>query len=245
VRGTLALIVLVAAQAAFMPLPDSDWLFLGDSITANGITDDLGINRGSAEATTADSVRHIDAELERFSGRYVAISFGSNDATGTVTPASFAENYRALIAKVRAAGKTAVVPTIPYSSLDYRREHIPLYNARLDELGDMIRGPDLFTYFKGHPEQLVDGLHPSAAGYAAYRRLWLQAKESLGERWAEPELADRLLSALPLTIIDAVQSGVAWRWLLGALVLSGSAIAALRRRARRTNARSPADRRAT
>ena len=242
---SLALTVLVCAHAAVTALPDRDWLFLGDSITIAGITDDLGINRGIAEATSADGLATIDAELARFGGRFVAISFGSNDATGVISPARFADNYNALVAKVRAAGKTPVVPTIPYSSLDYRREHVPLYNARLSALGDVTRGPDLFAYFKSHPDQLADGLHPSADGYAAYRGLWLQAKSSLGTTWAAPELTDRVLSALPLTVSDALQSGAAWRWLAGALLLSGAAVVALRRRARRTSARSAADRRAT
>ncbi len=95
---------------------DTDWLFLGDSITAVGVTDDQGIDGGIGGTTTADAIVTIDAELARFSGRCVAVSFGSNDADegpGSVTPARFAENYAYLVAKLRSAGKTPVVPTIP------------------------------------------------------------------------------------------------------------------------------------
>ena len=36
-------------------------------------------------------------------------------------------------------------------------------------------GPDLYSWFKAHPERLRDGLHPDDAGTIELNRLWAEA----------------------------------------------------------------------
>lgn len=184
---------------------NDEWLFLGDSITDGALKhstvrdfgDLVGEVRGDAPAfegagmgnwTTDDILTQMNGAtyaeqwIAQFPGRYVAIAFGTNDAAGRVPPARFYENYRRLVEIVQANGKIAVIPTIPYSADDAarRRQRIPLYNARLDELFSaglpVVHGPDLFTHFATRRSQLdQEGLHPTAEGFAAIRQLWADA----------------------------------------------------------------------
>ena len=94
-----------------------------------------------------------------------------------------------MIDKVKAAGRTPVIPHIPYSSdlgdagvPSYA--DIPSYNAVIDQLvqsNQLTTGPDLYAFFMAHPDQLMaDGLHPSnEQGQASINQLWATAMQPL------------------------------------------------------------------
>lgn len=178
------------------------WIFLGDSITAgamgHGTSDavETGANSFADQVfagsggrafppqedggvpciTTADLAPLFDEWLARFPGRYVAVSLGTNDALA-VSPESFYANYAAMADATLAAGKVLVVPTIPWSPDPERQAHILDLNAQLGRLyavyPEVMRGPDLWTFFAEHPQLISDDqIHPTPSGYATYRTVW-------------------------------------------------------------------------
>ena len=48
-------------------------------------------------------------------------------------------------------------------------------NEVLDEVArqeGLLPGPDLYGWFKAHPDRLADGLHPDGPGSSDMQRLW-------------------------------------------------------------------------
>ncbi len=175
------------------------WIFLGDSITAMSVNrshpsigdhvhmaapayDPMMLPAGIG-GTSAQSARaHLDAWLDGFPDvQHWTLAYGTNDsASGDPQFAALYEtNLRALIETLRARGKTPIVPRIPYKVVaDPARDVVPAYNAVVDRLVaeyGLVPGPDLYTWFKAHPEQLPDTVHPDEDGAAALRRLWADA----------------------------------------------------------------------
>jgi lysophospholipase L1-like esterase len=192
------------------------WIFFGDSITAGAMGHDaIGPeppatsfaqqvaaltggrafppqeNAGIPCIKTSDLVPHFAEWLARFPGRYVVISLGTNDA-GALAAEEFYANYAAMVEATLAAGKRPVVPTIPWSPDPERQADTLELNAAIAELYDaypaLLRGPNLWTFFAERPELLSDdGIHPSEAGYAAYRSVWARfAAETIYGAGGEP-----------------------------------------------------------
>ena len=131
-------------------------------------------------------------------GKYVALSYGTNDANNAAAgdptvAAKFYNNYVTMVQAVLAAGKTPVVPTIPWARTANIQANGPALNAKIQELyaayPQVVRGPDLWTFFQQNPHLISgDNLHPSEQGYAAYR-----------QQWAEHVLATTYAGARPPT----------------------------------------------
>ena len=118
--------------------------------------------------------------ISSFPGRFVALSYGTNDAAACTSGARFTAAYTEMIKAVIAAAKIPVVPTIPWARNASVQQCGPALNARLRTLYSrfprIVKGPDLWRYFQAHRGLISsDGLHPSGAGYAAYRRQWAAA----------------------------------------------------------------------
>ena len=105
---------------------------------------------------------------------------------------SFKDNMQRIITAFVQAGQTpllAKVPiviapcascaTFPDPDAEPPNRLIQAYNRVIDELvianGIQVTPPDFYTYFKSHPEEISDGLHPNGAGYQAMANLWFQA----------------------------------------------------------------------
>ncbi|HET7826947.1 MAG TPA: GDSL-type esterase/lipase family protein [Anaeromyxobacter sp.] len=173
---------------------DDVWVFFGDSITS-GVFDRAPDHQPSfAEAIArlhpgyfpatvgagfgrlhhSEAVTRIDEVLAlNPDAKVVALSFGSNDWD----PAAFRRDLVEVVRKVRAAGKIPIVPRIPFRS-DAKVD----FPARLDAVVDevtreerLLPGPDLYAYFRAHPERLQDGLHPDPAGAVEMIRMWAEA----------------------------------------------------------------------
>jgi lysophospholipase L1-like esterase len=177
------------------------WLFVGDSITMDGTQHRAvgGVRNfsqliaaarprlypsyedgGIGSLLSADGARNVKTWLRTFPGRYVGLSYGTNDANACVPTGTFGRNYVTMIQAVIAAHKVPVVPTIPWARAEGVQRCAPRLNARIRSLyrsyRKIVRGPDLWAYFKAHPGLIGgDGLHPSEAGYGAFRRLWASA----------------------------------------------------------------------
>lgn len=175
------------------------WLFLGDSITANGMghgrvpaTNTLSFggevgrligitppqeNGGMPSWSSINAARFLPQWLAEFPGRYVTLAFGTNDAGGGLPPREFLAHMSALAQAVVAAGKVPVIPTIPWSREASRNARILGLNAEIRHLYEsnpkVVAGPDLYALFSEHQQYISDdGLHPSEEGYGALRRAW-------------------------------------------------------------------------
>lgn len=173
---------------------DDAWVFFGDSITS-GVFDrapehqpsfaeaiarrhpgyfPATIGAGFGSLHHSDAVKRIDQVLAlNPDAKVVALSFGSNDWD----PAAFRRDLLEVIRKVRAAGKIPVVPRIPHRT-DSKEDFAARLNAVVDAVTReerLLPGPDLYAYFRAHPERLMDGLHPDPAGAVEMIRLWAEA----------------------------------------------------------------------
>jgi lysophospholipase L1-like esterase len=105
---------------------------------------------------------------------------------------SFKDNMQRIITAFVRAGQTpllAKVPIViapcascePFPDPDAEPPNrlIQAYNRVIDELvianGIQVTPPDFYTYFKSHPEEFSDNLHPDGPGYQAMANLWFQA----------------------------------------------------------------------
>jgi lysophospholipase L1-like esterase len=175
-----------------------DWIFFGDSITAGAMTQGtvggvpsfaqlihaalpahfpVAEDGGIPYLTSGDGARYVPAWLTLFPGKYVGLSYGTNDANGCVPPSAFYTNYVAMVQAVLRAGKVPVIPHIPWARAPNVRRCGPALNAQLDRLyaayPRIVRGPDLWTFFRTHQDLISrDNLHPTAQGFGAYRRQW-------------------------------------------------------------------------
>jgi hypothetical protein len=175
-----------------------DWIFYGDSITAgamghqtlNGVNAFAQLIRekssnhypvqesgGIGFLTSADGVKYLHTWLGMFSGKYVGLSYGTNDALGCVSPDEFYNNYAMMVRDVLDAGKIPLVPRIPWGGNANIQNCAPALNAKIDALyqafPQLIRGPDLWAFFQSHQDLISnDTIHPSDAGLGAYRQQW-------------------------------------------------------------------------
>jgi hypothetical protein len=169
----------VALNVDVYSAPDGgtdDWLFLGDSIThmtfARAFHDlNQRVNNGDPSrwpavieagiggAGTQTALEVIDDRLAEFPGRYVVLGYGTNDHVQDFV-------MEALVQKVIAAGKTPVVPHVPWS--DQKLDEGPQLNAIIDGLyqkyPQILRGPDLWTLLANTAYVSSGDVHPTEAG---------------------------------------------------------------------------------
>jgi hypothetical protein len=167
------------------------WLFMGDSITGfaaylfsdlPGRVNALASDRwpvvvaggiGGSNEYSANDV--IDDSLALFPGRYVTLNYGTNGGGPGFTAA-----MEILIQKVFAAGKTPVIPHMPWSNIPDQLAKAPLVNAQIDALylkyPAILRGPDLYAAFLNRLDWIPSGdVHPNDAGNQELRRQWALA----------------------------------------------------------------------
>ncbi len=175
------------------------WLFLGDSITAGSMVNCYGTsfaefmnridskyypvqqNGGIGGTLSSDGKNAIDSWLRDNSAKYVSIAYGTNDAWGNPNNTQrYYENVKYMVDAVIAAGKTPVLPKIPYATNKDVGSNTGYYNAMIDKLyqeygSKIVHGPDFDKFFREHTEYLSsDGVHPSSDGYEAMRKLWAE-----------------------------------------------------------------------
>jgi len=175
-----------------------DWIFFGDSITAGAMGHNtLGsvgsfsqlVNAklpnhfpaqeagGIGYLTSADGAKYISTWLQLFPGRYVALSYGTNDANGCVNADAFYQNFVTMVQAVLNAGKIPIIPHIPWGRTTNIQNCGPVLNAKIDALyiafPRTIKGPDLWTFYQNNQGLISnDNIHPTSAGFGAYRQQW-------------------------------------------------------------------------
>ena len=194
-----------------------NWLFLGDSITQEGMTQGniaggswtggdyaqlvhaaaptyypLQIDGGMGGWTSDTGAQNITALMNGFTGHFVGLAFGTNDANepyllSTSQIQTFYANMLTMIDAVQAAGRIAIVPYVPWGcngDLGQNAQALNNYvNAHLaTDRPDAVRGPDLWTPFsQNHSWISSDCIHPTYSapsgqlnGFEHYQRVWEQ-----------------------------------------------------------------------
>ena len=132
---------------------------------------------GTGYLTSTDGAKDLNTWLTLFPGKYVGLSYGTNDALGCVSPNTFYNNYVTMVQDVLRAGKIPLVPQMPWGKNSNIQQCGPALNAQIDKLysafPQIIRGPDLWNFFQNHQDLISsDTIHPTAAGFGAYRQQW-------------------------------------------------------------------------
>jgi len=178
-----------------------DWIFFGDSITAGAMGHQAvaGVNAfaqlinakvpnnfpveeagGIGYLKSADGANYITTWLKLFPGKYVGLSYGTNDALSCINADNFYANYVTMVQAVLNMGKTPIVPHIPWGRNINIQNCGPALNAKIDILyktfPQIIKGPDLWTFFQNNQRLISnDDIHPTIIGYGAYRQQWANA----------------------------------------------------------------------
>lgn len=178
-----------------------DWIFFGDSITAGTMGHStvggvqsfaqlinarfpnnfpLEESGGTSFLTSNDGAKYINTWLQLFPGKYVGLSYGTNDAIGCVDPGIFYNNYVSMVQAVLSMGKIPIIPHIPWGRDANIQNCAPPLNARIGALykafPQIIKGPDLWTFFQSHQNLISnDTIYPTLTGFGWLRRQWANA----------------------------------------------------------------------
>lgn len=180
-----------------------NWMFFGDSICDQGFmhTDPtvpaqihdvvanfpLMENGGVASYLSTDGASHISTWLPLFTGQYVGLLYGTNDANNAAPgDPNFGPNFTAamttMMQDIITAGKIPVIPkTICWGKTTNIQANGPEINTRLGALASAfpsaIVGPDLWNFFFNNQSLITAAdVHPTLpAGYAAYQQQWVNS----------------------------------------------------------------------
>lgn len=180
------------------------WFFMGTSISQMGIkqqdTDSTTaqlihakfpnytpamLRGGIGCINSTEVVAHLKEYLE-YAGnvKFWAIEMGTNDAWGggDWNLDTFKKNMQTIIDSAKAHGITPVISQIIATDEAKAGWQVnPKFLEAIDKLtedNNLPKGPDFYTYFKKHPEQLAsDGVHPNGdkKGGQAMHHLWAEA----------------------------------------------------------------------
>jgi lysophospholipase L1-like esterase len=194
-------------------LPEDTWFFMGDSITAfaydrssfrqpsfAALVNQASpafmpamINGGVGLETTVDGLARLPGDLLRNPEyRYWILGYGTNDGGGAVSMANFRTNLQSMVDMVKAAGRTPLIPRIPFAT-DNGHPAINAYNTVVDAVvaaNSLMAAPDFYAFFTAHPEDFTcppcgspsratDGLHPNDDGLKAMNKLWADTMRPL------------------------------------------------------------------
>jgi lysophospholipase L1-like esterase len=185
-------------------MPEDTWFFMGDSITKMAIEKVPTASRfdpvvadsvdgffpavipgGIGGEFAYDAIHHIDVDkwLELNPDfKHITLAYGTNDAWNKSSTTKFEEDLRTLIETLLDAGRVPHIPSIPYSPAS-SHTNLPKFNAVIDSLikeYELPCGPDLYTWFKQHQEELgTDNIHPDSVGLASVNRLWAESSVPL------------------------------------------------------------------
>jgi hypothetical protein len=189
-KGAAADSIGIDMDVHFAPEGASDsWLLMGDSITFMSTTylfSDLPdlVNARQGErfpaiipaaiggTNTTTALAAIEETLADYPGRFVGLAYGTNDQVADY-------KMEELIKHVIAAGKTPVVPHMPWSSAANIQEAGPQINQIIDDLyakyPEILPGPDLWATFLDRTDLMPQGnVHPNTEGQQVLREAWAQ-----------------------------------------------------------------------
>ena len=168
-----------------------------EPVLNNLLTDELlgtphtVVNSGVSGETTLEGLRRLPNVLSvnPYSG-YFLLLYGANDRLSTLSSGlgtdpeadGYPHNYKSYLQQMINMITSAVKEV--YIAKNLHRNNMQNldaeeYNKVIDELvvenSILITPPPFFEYFKHHPEQQVDSIHPDGIGYRAMAKLWRNA----------------------------------------------------------------------
>ncbi len=170
------------SQFAILPLPDVDVVFIGDSITEQGIWTEwfpkiTSANRGISAETSSEVVGRLDTVVANAKLAFVLI--GTNDIALGIPEDEIVANTQAIVEHVlrTAPGVKVVLESVMPRQLKFRDRVLAL-NRRLVDVAARTGAEYLdlwpiFTFGEGqlNPSYTVDELHLNGAGYKAWVEL--------------------------------------------------------------------------
>lgn len=110
------------------------------------------------------------------------INLGPNDALLRRSPGDYAASVESIVntleTRYQAIPDTIHLACPSYAAQDFRRDLERQYLPVIDHIRSTRRlgaGPNLFAFFRDHPDGLSDAVHPNPAGYRATAVLWAEA----------------------------------------------------------------------
>ena len=182
-------------QLAALPVPPKHILFLGDSITEQGMwhewfPDLPTVNRGVGGETTEQVLARIDAAVSEPIAVFLLI--GTNDISGAVPSSDIVENLRAIIAAIRerAPSVPIFIESIMPRTLKYREEIVHLnrlYREAVADAGKNVSYVDLWPALATpagalRVELTGDNVHLNGEGY----RAWVDVLHPIIDRITAP-----------------------------------------------------------
>ncbi|MFE5837565.1 GDSL-type esterase/lipase family protein [Arthrobacter sp. NPDC056493] len=170
-------------QLTRLPLPPGRVLFLGDSITEQGMWHEWfpsvpTLNRGVGGDTVQGVRQRLDSAVNQ--PRLISLLIGTNDlgGLGTIKPPALAAQFSDLVVALRVLAPesvlviNSVMPRTPHFAptirdLNTRYQDIAIREgARFLDLWPVLAGPDRGL----KPEFTADNLHLNGAGYGAWTK---------------------------------------------------------------------------
>ena len=166
--------------AAFTRCPDSQPSFAELVRRASPRRFPAMIDGGVAGVNSGYGVSVVEQLLDLNPDFHVwAIGYGTNDAWQKTPPSIFEDHLQAIVAAIQAAGRVPILARIPFAARGPDDADVRALNRVIDRVTTrqgLLPGPDLYTWFSTHPDELgPDGVHPSAAGSRSINRLWYEA----------------------------------------------------------------------
>jgi lysophospholipase L1-like esterase len=116
------------------------------------------------------------------------VNLGVNDPLVNSSPAEYANRMQALVdnlEKLYGAPAQAIHVACPiYASQPMRNRAEAQYLPEIDMLrarANLGPAPDFFAFYRDHPENVADAVHPNFVGYSAMARLWGAALAGQGQ----------------------------------------------------------------
>ena len=155
----------------------------GDYVTEQNPAFTPAYIRGGIGCITMSGLRTDIPRYMQIAGnvKHFAIEIGTNDAWGGDTSdlGAYTIKLQRLIDSCKAYGIEPIVARIPATNTAKISWQInEAFLKAVDSLtkeNDLTPGPDFYTWFLEHPEELNnDGVHPAASGAASIQRLWAE-----------------------------------------------------------------------
>jgi lysophospholipase L1-like esterase len=167
-------------QLAALAVPPDHLLFLGDSITEQGMwhewfPDVPTVNRGVGGETTEQVLARIDAAVNAPTAVFLLI--GTNDISGAVPSSDIVRNLRSIISAIQvdAPGVPIFLESIMPRAVKYREEvtHLNRLYRAVAEAGVNVTYVDLWPALATaegslRPEFTGDNVHLNGEGYRAW-----------------------------------------------------------------------------
>jgi len=156
---------------------------------ANGTTYVMGNNAGSNGTTTANwasgqtLLTNAISAFQSAGVTVVNIMLGTNDALSSIAATSVQTNLQSTITALKAAGFNKIIinyspytmNNAPAEALLVQYQSVEQALVAADPTHVFMGDTTAYTWFQANQSYLLDGIHPTNAGYAVLGQMWATA----------------------------------------------------------------------